>query len=149
MNRIRRLIFISIIVISISACNGTALPEEDDGGGVGQATQGEVEKSTPVPAPEEADLVLTQENNLSTFQLKQGQLLAIMLNMDVEFELTFDSIYLTLISSKEDPAKAGIEGWLFEAVKSGNTKIELISKPADNSGSAPSFIYEVTIEISE
>ena len=145
MNRIRRLFFISLIVILLSACSGTALPEED-GGGVGQATPGEVEKTTPVPAPEEADLVLTQEDNLGTFQLKRGQLFAIMLNMDVEFRLTYDPQYLTLVSPTENPETAGMVGWLLEAVEIGTTKVELVSIPG---GGAPSFTYEVTIEISE
>jgi hypothetical protein len=149
MNRIRRLFSISIIVILLSACNGTALPEEDDGGGVGQATQGEVEKSTPVPFPGEADLVLTPEDNFGTFQLKRGQLLAIMLNMDVEFRLIYDPQYLTLVSPTENPETAGMGGWLFEAVEIGTTKIELVSIPGGESGGAPSFTYEVIIEISD
>lgn len=149
MNRIRRLFFISIIVILLSACNGTALPDEDAGGGVGQATQGVVEKSTPVPAPEEADLVLTQEDNFGTFQLKRGQLLAIMLNLDVEFRLTYEPQYLTLVSPSENPETAGMAGWLFEAVEIGTTKIELVSIPGGESSGAPSFTYEVTIEISD
>ena len=63
-------------------------------GGVGQGTQGEDEKSTPVPALEKADLILTQEDNFDTFQLINGQLLAIKLNMDVEFKLTYDPQFL-------------------------------------------------------
>ena len=145
MNKIRRLLFISLIAVLSGACSGTPLPEEN-GGGVGGETDGEDQKSTPVPALEEADLVLTQEDNFGTFQLKKGQLLAIMLNMDVEFRLTFDSKYLTLVSPAENPETAGMAGWLFEAGEPGTTKIELVSIPG---GGAPSFTYEVTIEISE
>jgi len=145
MNRIRRLLFISLIFVLLGACSGTALPEEN-GGGVGGGTDGEDQKSTPGPALEEADLILTEEDNFDTFQLIKGQLLAVKLDMDVEFRLTFDSKYLTLVSPTENPETAGMVGWLFEAVEIGTTKVELVSIPG---GGAPSFTYEVTIEISD
>jgi len=102
----------------------------------------------PDPSSSDVDLTLREENNGDTIAMQTGQEFAVILVLDAEWELTYDPQYLELLSPDGDPSSPGPNGWLFETLQPGTTKVQLKSKPpSDSSGQEgiPAFIFSVTI----